>query len=113
MLANAGEWPPKFIMIFLAPGEDAGIGHRRMGQREQARKLGNERWIVVSYARCLFSPGEFSQNLIVEARRCADEIGAILGPEQSRDCLIRLPVRVIGVRRTANLLHLLESAVIL
>src|ERR1700681_3696445 len=73
-LADAGNRPPILVEVLRLPDGDAGVGHCRVDQRQQAGELENVRALLV---------GDLHRDLVIEARRRAKARRAVVGPESA------------------------------
>jgi len=78
--ADAGQRTPVLEVVFLAPGEDASIGHGSICESEEACEI-----CIVGFVRDIgfwfVGHSDATQDLVVETRWCADEVGTIVCPE--------------------------------
>ena len=79
-LADSGDRPPELVVVLRLPDRDAGVGHRRVDQRQQAGERDDVRVHLV---------GDLHRDLVVEARRRAQARRPVVGPEDSDLGLLR------------------------
>lgn len=82
VLAHAGEGPPDLEGVFGEPGEDAGVGLGGVGEGEEAHEAGGV-GLVGQVAGGHALDREAAQDLVVVAGRGADQVGAVVGPEEA------------------------------
>ena len=83
--ADAGQGAPELEAVFLLPGEDAGVAEGGVEEGEDAHKVGVGR--LVGGSGDLAAPCDVAQALVEDAGGRAEQVGAVVGPGEARDCL--------------------------
>lgn len=107
---DAGQGAPEFEAVFLLPGEDAGVGQGGVEEGEDAHKVGVGG--LVRGSGDLAVPRNVAQALVEDARRGAEEVGAVVGPGHARHCLDGRTFGRVQIEATAFAVDVAEGGVV-
>ena len=110
VLTDAGQGAPEFEAVFLLPGEDAGVGQRGVEEGEDADKVGVGRFVRGSGD--LAVPRNVAQGRVEDARRCAEKVGAVVGPGHARHRLLGRAFGRVQIEATAFAVDVAEGGVV-
>src|SRR5207249_3208049 len=80
---NAGDRAPKIIKVLRFPNRHTGVGHRRINQRQQTRKIESAQLPLIS---------DPHRDLIVKSRRRTETGRSIVSPERANKSLFCGPL---------------------
>ena len=76
---------PELEAVFFLPSEDSRVGHCRVEEGKNSDEI-----CVGGFVCCscyLSTPSDRAKDHVEDSRRCAEQIGAIIGPGETRHCL--------------------------
>ena len=82
---DAGQRAPELEAVLFLPSENSSVGHRGVEEGEDAHKIRVGRFVRGS--RYLSAPRNVAKALVEDPRRCAEQVGAIVSPGETRHCL--------------------------